>query len=255
MEKLQKELDRLIAKLQNADAFRASLETLVSVYPFNDYEYIIARLLSADKLTYDEYIELRDAYIARNMFLYIFEISAPRGFGDSWAFGHLISLEPDLKRPVKTIDPSYRGEYDFYLNDKAGRMIKIEVKASRAVDRTKPDEPLYVKALSSDSNKRFLMNYQQLKPSCCDVFLWIAVYRDAIRYWVLSSQEVRNHKDFTPQHRNKETSIRKAGYKPENIFEGQIMITDENIKNIDKYRVAGVGLKKALLTAARRSRK
>ena len=37
MEKLQQELDRLIATLPNADAFRASLDRLVSVYPFNDY--------------------------------------------------------------------------------------------------------------------------------------------------------------------------------------------------------------------------
>lgn len=251
MEQLQKELDRLIATLPNADDFRARLETLVSVYPFNDYEYIIAALLAADRLTRDEYIELRDAYIARNMFLYVFEISAPRGFGDTWAFGHLIGLEPELKRPDKITDPSYRGEYDFYLTDKDYGMIRVEVKASRAVDRTKPDEPLYVKALACDSEKPFLMNYQQLKPSCCDVFLWIAVYRDAIRYWVLSSNAVLKHKDFTPQHRNKETSARQADYKSEDIFEGQIMITNENIKSIDKYRVSSGDLKKAIIAATK----
>lgn len=249
MEKLQEELDRLIATLPNADDLHARLETLVSVYPFNDYEYIIATLLAADKLTHDEYVELRDAYIARNMFLYVFEISAPRGFGDTWAFGHLSSLVPELKRPVKAMDPSYRGEYDFYLGDEDGGMIKVEVKASRAVDRTKPDEPLYVKALASDSKKPFLMNYQQLKPSCCDVFLWIAVYRDAIRYWVLSSDAVRKHKDFTPQHRNRETSARQVGYKSEDIFEGQIMITNENVESIDKYRVTAGDLKKAIVAA------
>ena len=34
-------------------------------------------------------MEIRDEYIARNMYLYIFEISAPRGFGEQWAQGHL----------------------------------------------------------------------------------------------------------------------------------------------------------------------
>jgi hypothetical protein len=101
MEKLQQELDRLIATLPNADAFRASLDTLVSMYPFNEYEYIIAGLLAADKLTHDEYIELRDAYIARNMFIYIFEIGAPRGFGEAWAQGHLKELVPDLSEAIK----------------------------------------------------------------------------------------------------------------------------------------------------------
>jgi hypothetical protein len=55
--------------------------------------------------------------------------------------------------------------------------IKIEVKASRAVDFDR-EEPLYVKALASDSQKRFDMNFQQVKPACCDVFLWIGVWRD-----------------------------------------------------------------------------
>jgi len=35
-------------------------------------------------LSLDEYYELRDEYISRNMFLYVFEISAPKGFGETW---------------------------------------------------------------------------------------------------------------------------------------------------------------------------
>ena len=84
MEKLRAELDDLVATMPNAEAFRASLDTLISVYPFNEYEYIIAALFAANKLTHDEYIQLRDAYISRNMFLCIFEIGAPRGFGEAW---------------------------------------------------------------------------------------------------------------------------------------------------------------------------
>ena len=51
-----------------------------------------------------------------------------------------------LQKPSKKLDPSYSGEYDFLLDGG----IKIEVKASRAVDFDS-DEPLYVKALASDS--------------------------------------------------------------------------------------------------------
>jgi hypothetical protein len=53
MEKLRSELDVLIAALPNAEVFRSSIEMLVSVYPFNEYEYIIATLLAADRLTHD----------------------------------------------------------------------------------------------------------------------------------------------------------------------------------------------------------
>ncbi len=149
MELLRKTLDELIATLPDANAFRSSLETLISVYPFNEYEYIIATLLAAGKLSREEYIDLRDTYIARNLFLYIFEISAPRRFGEASAQGHLKELVPELQKPSKKLDKTYSGEYDFVLDS----MIKIEVKASRAVD-SDSDEPLYVKALDSKSTKR-----------------------------------------------------------------------------------------------------
>ena len=238
MEKLQNELDRLIATLPNAKAFRDSLDTLVSVYPFNDYEYIIAALLAADKLTHDEYIELRDAYIARNMFMYIFEISAPRGFGEAWAQGHLKELVPELQKPSKKNDPSYSGQYDFFLDGK----IKIEVKASRAVD-FEQDAPLYVKALASDSKKRFDMNFQQVKPACCDVFIWIGVWRDVIRYWVLASKEMESNKYYsTGQHRG-------------NVGEGQLHLKDDNIAEFSKYEAKSNQLAEAIRSAYKRQTK
>ena len=110
MEKLKDDLDKLIDKLDNPSDFRESLESLISVYPFNEYEYIISTLLGAEILTRDDYYELRDEYIARNMYLYIFEISAPRGFGERWAQGHLKELVPDLKKPSKKLDAEYSGQ-------------------------------------------------------------------------------------------------------------------------------------------------
>ena len=62
-------LDEMIATLDNTDEFRERLENLVSVYPFNEYEYIISTLLGRNKLTLDADIELRDDYIARNLHL------------------------------------------------------------------------------------------------------------------------------------------------------------------------------------------
>lgn len=245
LEKLDKQLELLISSLPDSDLFRDSLKDLISVYPFNQYEYIISTLLSRDVLTYEQYLEIRDNYINRNLFLYVFEISAPRGFGDTWAFSHLISVEPDLKRPSKKVDPEYRGEYDLFLNHDSN-LIKIEVKASRAVDRTRPSDPLYIKALSSDTEAPFLMNFQQLKPSCCHVFLWIAVYRDTVKYWVLNSEAVKKHKDFTPQHRNESTSTRVNNYNREDIFEGQIMITESNVESISNYQVSGKELLDAI---------
>ena len=235
MEKLRAELDDLVATLPNAEAFRESLDTLISVYPFNEYEYIIAALLAANKLTHYEYTELRDAYIARNMFLYIFEIGAPRGFGEAWAQGHLKELVPELDKPSKKVDPSYSGEYDFLLD---GR-IKIEVKASRAVDFDS-DEPLYVKALASDSTERFDMNFQQVKPACCHVFVWIGVWRDVIRHWVLASKEVSSNRYYsTGQHRG-------------NVGEGQLHFNRDNIGEFSPYEAQSNQLAAAIRNAHER---
>ena len=89
MERLENELNRLLSELPDEEKFKQRLHNLVSIYPFNEYEFIISNLLSADILTLDRYLELRDEYIERNLYLYIFEISAPRTFGESWAQGHL----------------------------------------------------------------------------------------------------------------------------------------------------------------------
>ncbi|GAB6391486.1 MAG: hypothetical protein MdMp014T_0859 [Treponematales bacterium] len=245
MEILEHELDLFIDKLSNAKNFKNELDGITSIYPFSRYEYIISSLLAKDILSFEEYLELRDSYINRNLFLHVFEITAPRGFGDTWAFSHLLSIEPELKRPNKKIDPAYKGEYDLYLPYQTN--IKIEVKASRAVDRDKADEPLYIKALSSESNKRFLMNFQQLKPSCCDVFLWLAVYRDCVKYWVLKNDVIQQHHDFTPQHRNEATAERSKNYDRADIYEGQIMITNANIHSIDEYIVESRGIRQAII--------
>ncbi|MBI5525538.1 MAG: hypothetical protein HY897_04325 [Deltaproteobacteria bacterium] len=166
MEALRKQLDDLVAALLDAAAVRARVDEVYSVYPFNEFEYVIATLLGRNVLSLDQYYEMRDSYMERNAFLYIFEISAPRTFGEAWAQGHLKELVPDLSKPSKKLDPEYSGEYDFFLDGK----IRIEVKASRAVD-AESDDPLYVKALASDSKRPFWMNeaflLRRLRMGCC----------------------------------------------------------------------------------------
>jgi hypothetical protein len=240
MESLKKKLDTLIDTLsaEKRDVVRSRLADLNSVYPFNEYEYIISSLIGLGGLTLDDYYELRDEYIARNMYLYIFEIGSPRGFGESWAQGHLKELVPDLVKPTKKLEPNYSGDYDFLLQDK-GALIKIEVKASRAVDGDSA-EPLYVKALSYESKSSFWMNFQQIKPAHCDVFVWTAVWRDVIKYWVLSSNEVKNNKHYSKgQHRG-------------NVGEGQLHLRDDNIAEFKVYEAKSSELKDAIIRAYER---
>ena len=195
------------------------LDRLYSVYPFNKFEYVLSHLIAEGIITLDDYIDLRNSYLNRNKYLYLFEITAPRTFGETWAQRHLNEMVPELERPTKQKAPNYSGEYDFWYDG-----IKIEVKASRAVIRRGGDT-LIMKALSTNSNKSFDMNFQQIKPGCCDVFVWIGVWRDAIKYWVLSNEEVANNDYFSSgQHRG-------------NTGEGQLWIKNTNINDFSQYEV------------------
>ncbi len=234
MEKLMKHLRDLLKTLErkDQDEVKQRLDDLVCVYPFNEYEFLISSLMGYGKISMDEYYELRDDYIERNLYLYIFEISAPRTFGETWAQGHLKELAPELEKPTKRKDRNYSRQYDLFLDDK----IKIEVKASRAVDFDSRED-LYVKALASNSNKRFDMNFQQVKPACCDVFVWVGVWRDVIRYWVLASDEVANNRYYsTGQHRG-------------NTGEGQIHLKDDNLGEFVEYNVCTTDILQAIRDA------
>ena len=224
MEKLIKELKKQIAVMNKANGNKYNisddiLDNLYSVYPFNKFEYIISHLIGTGTITLQQYFDIRNRYLERNKYLYVFEITAPRTFGETWAQRHLNEVVPELQRPSTIYDPNYSGQYDFWYNG-----IRIEVKASRAV-RRKSGDSLIIKALSSDSKYGFDMNFQQIKPACCDVFVWIAVWRDVIRYWVLSSDEVKNNRYYSSgQHRG-------------NVGEGQLWLKDTNIDDFDEYEV------------------
>ncbi len=240
MEHLKEKLNRLIDELSenNREVVCDRLDNLVSIYPFNEYEYIISSLMGCGKISLDDYYEIRDDYISRNMYLYIFEIAAPRSFGEMWAQGHLRELEPEFIKPTKKTDKDYSGQYDLALPHEDNQ-ITIEVKASRAVDGNS-DEPLFIKALSFDSDSPFWMNFQQIKPACADVFVWVAVWRDIIKYWVLSSREVENNKYYSKgQHRG-------------NTGEGQLHIKDNNIEEFNEYSVKPNQLKQAVIDAYNR---
>jgi hypothetical protein len=222
MENLLEELAVYIAQLDEREPGKFDLRDeflnhLYSVFPFNRFEYAISHLIANNTIDLDKYLEIRNSYLERNKYLYIFEITAPRTFGETWAQRHLNELVPELQRPSKILDPNYSGQYDFWYDG-----IRIEVKASRAVKRRGGDT-LIVKALSTDSTEGFDMNFQQIKPGCCDVFVWIAVWRNSIRYWVFSSNEVETNKYYsTGQHRG-------------NTGEGQLWITEKNINEFSVY--------------------
>ena len=116
------------------------------------------------------------------------------------------------------------------------RAFEYEVKASRAVE-FKSNEPLYIKALASKSELPSDGDFQQIKPELCDVFVWLAAWRDVVRYWVISSFQVENNPHYS------------AGQHRGNVGDGQLHLNRDNIHEFDPYLVQSNELNAAIQSA------
>ncbi len=218
-QQLREYLERFMGTLGQQDRalLDARLQSLVSVFPFNEYEYILMFLRDRSVITFREYENLRNTYISANRHLNLYGL-APRIFGQIWGEQHLRDLDPRFKKAGRFVDPDYEGQYDLWIEG-----VRVEVKASRATDKKKRGD-VVSKALGTDSDRPFWMNFQQLKLNMCDVFVFLGVWVDTIRYWILSHDDVENNPCLSHQHRGG--------------VEFQIGITDKNISAFDQYLVA-----------------
>lgn len=217
---LDKKLDSWIQGLSYTDrkSLLGRLSSLHSIYPFNEYEYRLMYLLNKKIITFNEYEKLRSDYINANPYLHLYNLS-PRVFGEIWAQQHIIDINPKLLKPSKIIDKNYSGDYDICL-PKEKKIIKIEIKASRAIN-TKIRGGLETKALSFSSQEPYWMNFQQLKLDIADVFIFVGVWVDKIFYWVFSNEEIKNHPTRSHQHRGG--------------VEYQIGITEKSFNDFKKF--------------------
>lgn len=217
-------LRKLIKNLKPKDhkLLTARLGSLKSVFPFNEYEYILMFLLDKGIITFQQYEKLREKYVSSNTYLELYSL-APRIFGEIWGHNHIMDLDNRFKKPNKKLDPTYDGQYDLWFEG-----IKVEVKACRAIN-TKKRGNLIEKALKYNSREPFWMNFQQIKPDMADVFIFIGVWIDKIVYWVMSRKEIKKNKYLSLQHRGG--------------IEYQIGITHKNISEFDIYRVEPQKLK------------
>jgi hypothetical protein len=194
----------------------ARLKSLMSAFPFNEYEYILMFLLDRKVIKFGEYEKLRADYISANPYLELYGL-APRVFGEIWSHQHIIDLDNKFIRANKEVDPTYEGQYDLWLDG-----TKVEVKSARAINTTKRGN-LISKALRYNSDEPFWMNYQQIKLDVADAFIFVGVWVDRIVYWVMSNEDVKNNRYLSHQHRGG--------------IEYQIGVTDKNITGFDDYRV------------------
>lgn len=217
-------------KHEDRKLLEARLRGLVSVFPFNEYEFILTYLVDRRVIRFSDYEKLRKNYVSANRYLDLFGL-APRIFGQVWGEKHLMDLDSGFRKPDKSPDPNYQGQYDLWFEG-----VRVEVKAARAID-TKKRGDLASKALRRDSTAPFWMNFRQLKLDTCDVFVFIGVWVDEIVYWVMSNDEVKSSKYLSHQHRGG--------------IEYQIGITNNNIGEFDVYMVAAGSLGDVVATKGR----
>lgn len=223
MKKLMVELHNLRKKSNGDPEVIESIEGEKALFPFSVENRLLAYYLAIGEITYERYTQLNTEYCERNKYLDLFDM-APRTYGQTWGEQHIRSLFPQFIKATRenlvAEYPDFDGEFDLWLDG-----IRVEVKACRA-NRTKAGGSLASRAYLHSEAKAagFKYHYQQLKPSCCDVFIWIGTCRDELIYWVLTSEELLETGRLGPQHRNENTGI--AGVE---VFEGQVFMTEEEL--------------------------
>ena len=223
MKQLREELNQLLGNTHGDPQIINSILNGTALYPFSVESQLLVYFLSIHEITYQQYVQMKECYIQRNRYLHLFDM-APRTYGQTWGEQHIRTLFPQFLKATKenlaAMYPDFDGEFDLWYNK-----IRIEVKACRA-NSTKTGGSLSSRAfLHSEAYEAgFKYHYQQLKPACCDVFIWIGTCRDELLYWVLSSQDLLNTGKLGPQHRNERTGI--VGSE---VFEGQVFMTEQEL--------------------------
>lgn len=105
------------------------------VYPYSRRQYIFSILMAKGILSLEEYDKMMEEYLKRNEYMYLYEITGPRSFEETWVQNWLKTNLPFLEKPSKDYDDEYnpkKGQYDFWYDNR-----RIEVKASRVASKSK----------------------------------------------------------------------------------------------------------------------
>jgi len=142
-----------------------------------------------------------------------------RGFGN-WCEYNVISLSKNFVEPYD-VDKNYDGSSYDVAYVKGDKYARVEIKGSRA--RKIDSESYSLLDKMATPNDEYELEFLQIKPYCADIFIFVIVWKNAIRYYALSSEEVEKLKGYSQhQHRGNEG-------------EGQIHFTNSTIKELEPY--------------------
>lgn len=228
MKELYTELERLEQNTKGDKSVIKTIKKEKSLFPFSAESSMLTYFLSIGEISFARYSQLNTEYAQRNKYLDLFDM-APRTYGQTWGEQHIRSLFPEFTKATKEnlVEeyPDFDGEFDLWIDG-----IRVEVKACRAnFEKGKGSLTSRAYLHSEAKTAGFKYHYQQLKPSCCDVFIWIGTCRDELIYWIITSDELRSTGKLGPQHRNENTKVDGV-----EVFEGQVFMTEDELA---PYRV------------------
>ena len=210
VKELREEIDNLLRSIGYNDPKIEKIQNENATASFSAENRLLAYLLSIGKISFEDYSRIADEFTKRqsqkDKYITLFDM-APRTFGQTWGEQYIKSLFPEFLKATKEnlagIYPDFDGEFDLWIDG-----IRVEVKACRA-NSTATKGSLASRAYSHEEAKNagFKYHYQQLKPSCCDVFIWIGVCKDDLLYWVMTSEELQKTGKLGSQHRNENTGV------------------------------------------------
>lgn len=243
MKILKEKLDAIIKQANIDEKIVKEIRKEQAVTPFNNEVSLMTYLVSMQALSFEEYNTLRKAFSKRNRYLDLYDM-APRTFGETWGEKYICNMFPNFikasKKKLKKLEPDskqkFDGEYDLWLQG-----MHIEVKACRANKQKKSSKSddiagsLASRAYSHEEAKKnnFEYHFQQIKVSCCDVFIFLGACKDKLLYWVLTSDELLQTKKIRPQHRTEKKKLGDRLYMTEEeskIYEGQVFMTEEELR-------------------------
>ncbi len=106
---LKSRLEVFIESLKNKEKelLTARLKSLISTFPFNEYEYCLMFLLDKKVISFKEYEKLRKEYVSSNRYLDLYGL-APRIFGEIWDHEHIRDLKPKAEQKELADPPQKR---------------------------------------------------------------------------------------------------------------------------------------------------
>lgn len=253
----------LISLLENSNV---NIERFDTDEIINTQGRMIAYLISIGELSYEQYMDMYDAFKERNPYIKTFEM-APRTFGETWLEGRILNQFPAYNPPENNVGlikakkkevnraiPDYRdplnkefsSQFDFICFN-GNEKYKVEVKACRA-NSEDPIDCFESSSLSSRAysyeealESGFKFHFQQIKPGFCDVFIFAGVCTNRILYWILTPDELLQEGGLSPQHPTSGISDIN-----DSRFEGQVYKCIQDYQNylVEENEILGTIIRK-----------